>query len=288
MGTDVRELRAVPALPPEPSPSTAELDRIGVDGALATLPSLPGVTRASDLAPATDNGVKDLVLAPDLRRLFPTGSLRRGTIVAVTASTPGLATLLLAMLAGPIARGAWAAIVGGPGIISAQALLEHGIDPHRLAFIPEPGAHAAEVVSALIDGLDIIAVHAPAGLGSASRRLIAKARQAGAVLVPYGAAPDRQRNRADVTLQVTGSHWKGLGQGRGRLRHHTITVSSHAHGRPRTATLAFGEPLSAHEQTPTLAPVVPITRARKATTGPRELGPNLLRGPWHPTDPTDP
>ena len=54
--------------------------------------------------------------------------------MAVTDST----SLLFALLAKPMAQGAWAAIVGMPDL-GAAAAVEYGIDLGRLALVPRPG-----------------------------------------------------------------------------------------------------------------------------------------------------
>jgi hypothetical protein len=60
---------------------------------------------------------------------------------------------------------------------------------------------------------------------SVAGRLAARARQRGSVLVPYG-----RWDGADVTLQVVGGGWEGLGPGRGRLRRREVTVAARGRG----------------------------------------------------------
>lgn len=236
-----------------------------IDGTLAAAPApvaIPGVGRASDLAPASENGVRHLAVDDELAPALPWRGLRRGAVVGVAAGI-GATSLLLRLLAAPIAAGAWATIVGHDQL-SAPAITEAGIDPARLPLIPEAGTVLGDVVSALLDGLDIVAVHAPRGLPAGiARRLTGKARKAGGVLVPFGAPLD-QIARADAILQPVASRWAGLGQGRGRLRGREIDVTGHAHGRIHGhATLVFGDGV------PAGAPEAAVTsladaRARRA------------------------
>jgi hypothetical protein len=70
---------------------------------------------------------------------------------------------------------------------------------------------------------------------SITSRLVARARQRGCVLVPYG-----RWDGADVTLQVTQGRWEGLGEGHGRLRRRKVTVVARGRGtaaRPKEITM---------------------------------------------------
>ena len=151
-----------------------------------------------------------------LAGLFPGGGLRRGTTVSVGGSG-GSTSLALALLAGPSQAGSWTAVVGCPdlGLVAAAEL---GVDLERLALVPWPGAGGQwpTVVSALLDAVDVVAVRPPGRAKAGDvRRLTAKARERGAVLLPVG--PASWPDAADVRLAVTGSRWDGLGPGHGRL-----------------------------------------------------------------------
>jgi hypothetical protein len=107
------------------------------------------------------------------------------------------------------------AAVGLPdlGIVAAA---ETGIDLERLALVPSPGARAwPAVVAAFLDAVDVVLVRSPPRLPAGqARRLMARARERGAVLVPLGPWSEP----ADLRLAVTASAWLGLGQGHGHLR----------------------------------------------------------------------
>ena len=179
-----------------------------------------------------------LPVLPALRPLLPHQGLRRGTTVAVARS----AALALALVAGASAAGSWVAAVGLPdlGIVAAA---ETGIALERLALVPVPGARAwPTVVAAFLDAVDVVLVRSPAGLPAApARRLAARARERGAVLVPLGAWSEP----ADLRLAVTSSDWHGLGQGHGSLRARRVEVVASGRGaaaRERRALLWLPSP----------------------------------------------
>jgi hypothetical protein len=162
-------------------------------------------------------GERLLPVVPALRPLLPGQGLRRGTTVAVGRS----AALALALVAGASAAGSWVAAVGLPdlGIVAAA---ETGIALERLALVPAPGTRAwPTVVAALLDAVDVVLVRPPAGLPAGqARRLAARARERGAVLVPLGTWSEP----ADLRLAVAASAWHGLGQGNGRLQARWVEV----------------------------------------------------------------
>ena len=168
----------------------------------------PGVTLA---------GERLLPVVPALQPLLPGQGLRRGTTVAVGRS----AALALALVAGASAAGSWVAAVGLPDL-GMVAAAETGIVLERLALVPAPATRAwPTVVAALLDAVDVVLVRSPAGLPAGqARRLAARARERGAVLIPLGAWSEP----ADLRLAVAASAWHGLGQGDGRLQARLVEV----------------------------------------------------------------
>jgi hypothetical protein len=141
------------------------------------------------------------------------------------------------------------------------AAAEVGIDLERLALVPAPGARAwPAVVAALLDAVDVVLVRSPPGLPPGqARRLAARARERGAVLVPLGAwsvAPD-------LWLAVAASTWQGLGQGHGRLEARWVEVVVGGRG---SATLERRASLWLPAADGTIAPA------------PADQGP--MAGPW--------
>jgi hypothetical protein len=205
-----------------------------INGAAA----LAGLVRA---AGETDEGGVHRVLpvAPELSGLLPGRGLRRGSTVAVAtgsaAPAGGGTSLLLALLAEASRSGSWCAVVGVPSL-GALAAAESGLALERLALVPNPGPEWPTVVAALIDGVDLVVMAVPGAISaSIASRLVARARQRGSVLVPFG-----DWAGADVTLQVTAGRWEGLGTGHGRLRRREVTILARGRGaaaRPKEVTM---------------------------------------------------
>lgn len=180
-----------------------------------------------------------LPVVPELSHLLPGRGLRRGSTVAVAtgraAPASGGTSLLLALLAEASRAGSWCAVVGVP-TLGALAAAESGIALDRLALVPNPGPDWPTVVAALIDGVDMVVTAVPGGVSAAvASRLVARARQRGSVLIPFG-----PWSGADVTLRVVEGRWEGLGPGHGRLRRRTVTVVAQGRGaatRPKEATM---------------------------------------------------
>lgn len=209
--------------------------------ALASPPLAPppaGLTEA--VRPVSLARARVLPVLPALAGLLPDGGLRRGATVAVAAA-PGATSLALALLAGPSAARSWCAVVGVP-TLGLAAAAEVGIDAGRLALVPAPGREWAAVVAALLDGLDVVAVRPPGRRvpGGDARRLAARARERGAVLVAVGGW-----DGADVRLAAASPAWEGLDRGAGHLTARLVDVVAEGRGaaaRPRRARLWLPAP----------------------------------------------
>jgi hypothetical protein len=168
-----------------------------------------------------------LPVLPALAGLFPDGGLRRGTTVMVRGA--GAATSLsLAVAAGTSQAGSWCAAVGWPalGLVAAAGL---GVALERLALVPQPGTQWAAVTAALIDAVDLILLEPRGARPAEARRLTARARERGVVLVlhaPRGSWPEA----VDLSLTATPTLWQGLGQGYGYLQARSVTVSAIGRG----------------------------------------------------------
>ncbi|GDY29247.1 hypothetical protein GTS_08800 [Gandjariella thermophila] len=238
---------------------------------LTSLAAREGVGAASGVATAAQARAAGRVLPvpAELAGLLPWGGLRRGSTVPVRGST----SLLLALLATATAEGSWAAVVGVPdlGLLAARefgvavhrlalvprpgaefpsvvAALLDGVDlvaaaPPGNAALPERGVPAGEGGPAeAVRPLSPISAErrdaAGSGAGGAfdsrmARRLSARARQRGAVLLPLGPWP-----APDVELICTDGRWSGMGAGHGFLRRRRVRVLSRGRGvaaRPRRA-----------------------------------------------------
>jgi hypothetical protein len=81
--------------------------------------------------------------------------------------------------------------------------------------VASPGDDWPTITAALLDAFDVVLLQA----ARPNRRLEARARERGAVLVVAGDWPG-----ADVRLSVARSMWEGLGDGHGHLRRHRLEV----------------------------------------------------------------
>lgn len=190
------------------------------------------------VAPVTGATEQRLPAAGPLVSLVPGGGLRRGSVVGLAG--PGATTLLWALLGPPTAGGSWAVLVGMPGVGLAAAA-EAGVALDRLAVVADPGGSWTTVVAALLDGFDLVVV-APDGRTrpADARRLAARARERGAVVVLAGGWDRAWPEGPDLCLTVADPEWEGLGQGHGHLRRRRARVSATGRreaARPRSAPL---------------------------------------------------
>mgnify|MGYP003466874284 FL=1 len=200
-----------------------------------------------------------LRLSPELAELVPGGCLRPGGSVGISAGV-GHTSLLFRLISEPIARGAWAAIMGLPNI-NAHAAAECGVSLERLAFIPEPGGSWLEVTAALLDAVDLVIVNPPRVCRPTdARRLLARARQRHSVLILTDGSVPHSRVAAtrqlwpeppDLVFTPTRSQWRGLEHGHGCLTAGAITVTASGrriNGPARSGRLDLGQRQSAHQQ----------------------------------------
>ena len=192
-----------------------------------------GVRSAGRFARA-ESRTADAVLAmpAPLADVLPAGGVPHGYVVSVASSAlggSGATSLLLALMSAQ--PEAWVAVVGMPDF-GALAAAEMGVDLSRLGLIPDPGPDPLQVISALADGVDVIAAVSPVegavgravirsmGLPPARQRVLTgRLRQGGAVLLVVGRWPG-----ADLVFTVREVRWSGIGQGYGRLRDRELDV----------------------------------------------------------------
>jgi hypothetical protein len=204
-----------------------------------------GLAELSELTerarPAALAGERTLPVVEALESLLP-GGLPRGVSVGVAGGV-GSTSLALAVLAGPSAAGSWVAAVGVPSLGLAAAA-GFGVDLGRLVLVADPPtAQWGTVVATLVDAFDVVLARPPGAGGhvppAAGRRLAARARERGSVLVrlgPSSAWPEAP----DVALTVVATEWEGLGAGHGRLRARRAVVEvsgRRAYARTRRAEL---------------------------------------------------
>jgi hypothetical protein len=187
---------------------------------------------------ATKLDTRTIPTHPAIAGLLPGGGLKQGVAYSVDRS----ATLLMALLAAPSAAGTWCGVVGVPEF-GVEAAAGFGIDLDRLVLVPHPGDQWLAVTAAIADVLGVVVARPPRRASDASvSRLTARLRQRGTTLLVLGPWP-----QSEAMLSLSESSWSGIGQGNGHLsaRQVTVTVTSRAGGRPRSARLWLPDP---HEQ----------------------------------------
>jgi hypothetical protein len=188
-----------------------------------------------------------LPVLPAFDALLGGTGLRRGATVAVAAEpgVTGATSLALALAAGASQAGSWVAAVG-LGSLGLVAAAELGVALERLVLVADPGRERggwASVVAALVDGFDIVLVAADGHSKGGTRRLAARVRERGAVLVSVGG--DLPGERSPVRLTVASASWRGLGDGWGHLQGRQVAVEATGRGaatRPRRADLWLPDP----------------------------------------------
>ncbi len=170
--------------------------------------------------------------------------IRRGSTLLVDMALGGV-SLALALVAATAREGAWTAAVGLPWLGLAAAG-ELGVSLDRFALVPDPGDRWPGVASALLDGMDMVLLGPPGRVRPAdARRLTARARESGTVLVVLDLGRRCWPEAPDLRLSVARATWEGLGVGHGHLRSRRVEVvvtGRRAASRERRATLWLPDP----------------------------------------------
>jgi len=218
------------------------LDSIPLDSTRLVTDPRGAITSARD----ADQPHTDFQLVPELAALIPGGCLRPGSTVGVSGDT-GRTSLLFQLLAGPMAQGRWAGVIGMPELC-AQSGVEHGVPLNHLALIPDPGNHWLDVTAALLDSVELVVLRLPLSTGSKAscrpsdaRRLLARARQRHSILIIVD--PTGWPEQPDLLFSAKAVRWYGVSDGYGALRSQTITVQASGRrlgGRLRQTDLLIG------------------------------------------------
>jgi hypothetical protein len=167
------------------------------------------------------------------------GGVRRGSTLVIGSPAGGV-SLALTLAAAATRQEAWAAAVGLPSL-GLRAAAELGVDLERLALVPVPGDRWPVAVAALLDGMDLLLLGLPGRARAAdARRLIARSRERGTVLVVLDPSGSRWPEVPDLRLSVADARWEGLGCGHGHLcrrRLDVVVKGRRAATRERRATL---------------------------------------------------
>ena len=184
-----------------------------------TLPVLHALTGL--IGPALRRGATATVAGPE--RPFRAGD---------AGPELGATSLAFALLAAATSAGSWAAVVGLPAA-HAPAAAHLGVALERLALVPDAATlgHWPTVVAALLDGVDLVVAAVPPGLRpSDARRLVARARERGSVLIPLVPPGASWVEGADVRLRVTAAAWHGLDHGHGFLQAREVEIATTGRG----------------------------------------------------------
>lgn len=211
-GNGAGEAAGLRALVERVAPTTLARDR--------TLPILPPLAGLLGL-PAGQEG-----------RSLRAGLRRGSTATVAGGSGLGATSLAFALLAAATQAGSWAVVVGLPAA-HAPAAAHLGVALERLAFVPDADTlgHWPTVVAALLDGVDLVVAAVPPGLRAPdARRLAARARERGSVLIPLLPAGASWVEGADVRLRVVSAIWHGVEAGHGFLQAREVEVSATGRG----------------------------------------------------------
>ena len=181
------------------------------------------------MRPTVLSAERTLPVPSVLRELFPLAGLARGSRLSVRGT--GAASVCMATVAEASRAGSWIAVVG-VGAWGWSAAARAGWALERSVFVDEPPVGQwGTVVAALVDAVDVVVVD-PSHQVTAidARRLMARARERGSVLVDLAVDDGRRRFRwptePDLTLTVESVSWAGLGVGHGVLADRTVRVSA--------------------------------------------------------------
>lgn len=188
-------------------------------------------------APVTLAREHTMPVLAELRPLFPEQGVRRGSTIAVSGH--GASSLVLALSAEISRTGGWVAGIGVP-TLGLTAAREAGVALERWGFVDEPGDQTAEVINAVMSGVDLVVLGPDVAIKTAhTRRLAARLRERGTSVVHL--APQGRSNVApDLRLEITASRWVGLDAGHGRLRARRVEVTTTGRGaaaRPRRVAM---------------------------------------------------
>ena len=180
-----------------------------------------GAQFAQRVSARAEAGFGPIPVAPALASLLPSSGLERGGVYACAGDAP--MSLLFSLVATATSVGSWLAFVDVPRV-GLMAAHEYGVALQRVMCV-NSGGHTqsyAQVVGALVDGIDLVVVSSPACSAAEARRVVARAKASGSVLIILGRAGHFS---PDVVLSSSTTEWHFHTHASSR------TMSVQAHGR---------------------------------------------------------
>jgi hypothetical protein len=180
-----------------------------------------GAQFAQRVSARAEAGFGPIPVASALASLLPSSGLERGGVYACAGDAP--MSLLFSLVATATSVGSWLAFVDVPRV-GLMAAHEYGMALQRVMCV-NSGGHTqsyAQVVGALVDGVDLVVVSSPACSAAEARRIVARAKASGSVLIILGRAGQFS---PDVVLSSSTTEWHFYTHASSR------TMSVQAHGR---------------------------------------------------------
>lgn len=180
-----------------------------------------GAQFAQRVSARAEAGFGPIPVAPALASLLPSSGLERGGVYACAGDAP--MSLLFSLVATATSVGSWLAFVDVPRV-GLMAAHEYGMALQRVMCV-NSGGHTqsyAQVVGALVDGVDLVVVSSPSCSVAEARRIVARAKASGSVLIILGRAGQFS---PDVVLSSSTTEWHFHTHASSR------TMSVQAHGR---------------------------------------------------------
>jgi len=146
-----------------------------------------GAQFAQRVSARAEAGFGPVPVAPALASLLPSSGLERGGVYACAGDAP--MSLLFSLVATATSVGSWLACVDVPRV-GLMAAHEYGVALQRVMCV-STGGHTqsyAQVVGALVDGIDLVVVSSPTCSAAETRRIVARAKASGSVLIILGRA----------------------------------------------------------------------------------------------------
>lgn len=200
-------------------------------------PAVPDTWAAPVLSGAALAKDRLLPVVEPLSSLLPEGGLVRGQ--AIASSGPAALSLALATVSGAVVAGSWLAVVDVP-MLGLETTAEFGIPLERVVRVdPDHGRAGgrdhgrawAELMTATIDGFEIVITRVPAMLNRAlATRVQVRWKAKGAVVVVVGRTGPVS---AAIELESGQARWEGIEPGAGHLRSRRVMVAASGRRMPR-------------------------------------------------------